>query len=44
MTEWFSFSNLKRNASKCHLLISPYQRVPVMFEILSVEAAILRNY
>ena len=29
MFEWFSFSNLKANASKCHLLLSPYQPVPV---------------
>ena len=29
MFEWFSFNNLKANASKCHLFLSPYQPVPV---------------
>ena len=28
MFEWFSFNNLKRNASKCHVFISPFQPVP----------------
>ena len=27
--EWFSFNILKANASKCHLLLYPYQTVPV---------------
>ena len=27
--EWFSFNNLKANATKCHLFLSPYQPVPV---------------
>ena len=27
--EWFSFNNLRANASKCHLLLSFYQPVPV---------------
>ena len=29
MFEWFSFNNLKAKASKFHLLLSPYQPVPV---------------
>ena len=29
MFEWFSFNNLKANASKCHLFLSPYHPVPV---------------
>ena len=29
MFEWFSFNNLKANASKCHLFLSPYQPFPV---------------
>ena len=29
MFEWFSYNNLKEYASKCHLLLSPYQPVPV---------------
>ena len=35
MFEWFSFNNLKTNASKYHLFLSPYQPAP---------AAIVRNY
>ena len=27
--KWFSFNNLKANASKCHLLVSLYQPDPV---------------
>ena len=27
--EWFSFNNLRANASKCHLLLSLYQPAPV---------------
>ena len=29
MFEWFSFNNLKANASKHHLFLSPYQPVPI---------------
>ena len=29
MFEWFSLNNLKTNASKYHLFLSPYQPVPV---------------
>ena len=29
MFEWFSFNNLKANASKYHLFIFPYQSVSV---------------
>ena len=29
MFEWFSFNNLKANASKCHLFLSPYHPVLV---------------
>ena len=35
MFVWFSFNNLKTNASKYHLFLSPYQLAP---------AAIVRNY
>ena len=38
MFEWFSFNNLKANASKCHLFISPYQPFPVNIKGSIIES------
>ena len=37
MFEWFNLNNLKANASKCNLFLSPYQPVPAL------KVAIVRN-
>ena len=37
--EWFSFNNLKANASKCHLFLSPYQPVPVNIKGSVIESS-----
>ena len=39
MFEWFSFNNLKANASKCHLFLSPYQPVPVNIKGSIIESS-----
>ena len=38
MLEWFSFNNLKVNASKCHLFLSPYHLVPVNIRGSTIES------
>ena len=38
MFKWFSFSNLKANASKSHLFLSPYQPVPVNIKGSIIES------
>ena len=37
--EWFSFNNLKADASKCHFFISSYQPVPVNFRGSIIESS-----
>ena len=37
--EWFSFNNVKANASKCHLFLSPYQPVPVNIKGSIIESS-----
>ena len=39
MLEWFSFNNLKANASKCHLFLSPYQPFPVNIKGSIIESS-----
>ena len=39
MFEWFSFNNLKANASKCHLFLSPYQPVSVNIKGSIIESS-----
>ena len=39
MFEWFSFNNLKTNASKCHLFLSPYQPFPVNIKGSIIESS-----
>ena len=39
MFEWFSFNNLKANASKCHLFLSPYQPFPVNIKGSIIESS-----
>ena len=39
MAEWFSFNNLKANASKCNLFLSPYQPVPVNIKYSAIESS-----
>ena len=39
MAEWFSFNNLKANASKCNLFLSPYQPVPVNIKYSVIESS-----
>ena len=39
MFEWFSFNNLKANASKCHLFFSPYQPFPVNIKGSIIESS-----
>ena len=39
MFEWLSFNNLKANASKCNLFLSPYQRVPVNSKGSNIESS-----
>ena len=39
MVEWFNFSNLKSNASKSHLFLSPYQHVPVNIRGSIIESS-----
>ena len=39
MFEWFSFNNLKANASKRHLFLSPYQPVPVNIKGSIIESS-----
>ena len=39
MFEWFSFNNLKANASKCHLFLSPYQHFPVNIKGSIIESS-----
>ena len=39
MSEWFSFSNLKANASRCHLFFSSYQLVPVNIKGSIIESS-----
>ena len=39
MLEWLSFNNLKANASKCNLFLSPYQRVPVNNKGSNIESS-----
>ena len=43
MFEWFSFNNLKANASKCHLFLSPYQPVPVNIKGSIIESNNCKN-
>ena len=43
MYEWFSFNNLKANISKCHLLLSPYQPIPVNIKGSITENSICEN-
>ena len=43
MFEWFSFSNLEVNASRCHLLPSLYQLVPVNIEGSITESSKCKN-
>ena len=38
MFKWFSFNNLKANAPKCHLFLSPYQPVPVNIKDSIIES------
>ena len=37
--EWLRFKTLKENASKCHLILSPYQSVPVNITVSIVESS-----
>ena len=39
MFEWFSFNNLKVNASKCLLFLSPYQPGPVNIKGSIIESS-----
>ena len=39
MFQWFSFNNLKANASKCHLFLSPYQSFPVNIKGSIIESS-----
>ena len=39
MFEWFSFNNLKANASKCHLFLSPYEPVSVNIKGSIIESS-----
>ena len=39
MFEWFSFNNLKANASKCHLFLSLYHPVPVNIKGSIIESS-----
>ena len=39
MFEWFSFNNLKVNASRCHLFFSPYQPGPVNIKGSIIESS-----
>ena len=39
MFKWFSFNNLKANASKCHLFSSPYHPVPVKIKGCIIESS-----
>ena len=39
MFKWFGFSNLKANASKGHLFLSPYQPVPVNIKGSIIESS-----
>ena len=38
MFRWFSFNNLKANAFKCHLFLSPYQPASVNVKGSIVES------
>ena len=37
--EWFSFSNLKANTSKCHLFVSPYEPVSINVSGSTIESS-----
>ena len=39
MFEWFSFNNLKANASKCHLFLCSYQPFPVNIKGSIIESS-----
>ena len=39
MFEWFSFNNLKANASKCHLFLSLYHSVPINIKGSTTESS-----
>ena len=37
--EWFSFNNLKANASKCHLFVSPYEPFSLNVNVSTIEGS-----
>ena len=39
MFVWFSFNNLKVDASKCHLFLSPYHTIPINIKGSAIESS-----